>query len=112
MVTAHALLAERSAELERGVLASMPPQVLAKVLANAAASGDADVVAFRAMVEDVLAETSPSGEAAPAFAPAGASLNPYLKYCNKSGSTAGCDKNFQSLQIHLSEYILKMPCIT
>ncbi|MFH1809093.1 MAG: hypothetical protein ABIJ09_10135 [Pseudomonadota bacterium] len=70
-VTAHAVLAERSAQLERGVLASMPPQVLGQVLGNAAGSSDADVQAFRAMVRKILDVTSPLGEVLPALSPAG-----------------------------------------
>ncbi|MBN2358322.1 MAG: hypothetical protein JXR83_02655 [Deltaproteobacteria bacterium] len=73
-VTAHALAAERSAELERGLLASMPPQVLAKVMQNAAASSDADVVAFRALVRRIVDAAEPQGEA-PVLEPAGSNAS-------------------------------------
>lgn len=74
-VTAHSLLAERSAEIERGVLGSMPPQVMAKVLANAAGSDAQAVADFRAMVRTILDSTTPAGEDDPAFAPAGTSAS-------------------------------------
>lgn len=69
-VSAHALLAERNAELERGSLMALPPQTVASILRQAAASDDERVQNFRNMVRDILA-TSHVGQDAAAIAVVG-----------------------------------------